>query len=158
MKKLVLSLIAILAIVFVSVAQTPEPTSVPMGLTTYTVNLKFVARDTIWGTKGSAADSIWNVYINKENIKPLKYSIKLEVDKVTGTPKAKFRLFARIHASDSWVRLDSCVYGGSADSNIVFTQTTTAQHYNYFRIETDATLTSSEQAYRYTYIRVRFWE
>lgn len=158
MKKLILSMIAIFAMSMMMSAQTQDPTSLSFSTTEYSKFIKFVSRDTIYGKLTTASDSIWNVYVTKENKAGLKYSIRLDIDKVTGTPKAKYRLFARRHTSDEWTRLDSVSYGASADTTIYFTQVTTSQYYNYFRIQADLICTSTKMASRYLYIRFRFWE
>jgi hypothetical protein len=129
MKKLILFISAIVLLLAVQ-AQDKSITLRPeQYYFAYTLN---GAADTV----SAAADSVYYVQMLTQKDMGLLYNVKTKITEVSGTAKIKVALEGKVHADDSWTKLNAAIYYGTgSDTTIVHSQTSTAQFYRYLRIK-----------------------
>lgn len=79
-------------------------------------------------------DSIaYPIYLESPN--PTWYDFKIHLDEITSPARITTKLQGKKFLEDTWADVTSKVYyGGGTDTTILFNQTTTLQHYNYYRL------------------------
>ena len=82
----------------------------------------------------AAGDSTWYYIIGVDNLYDAgKQYVKQVLDKKTGTPNVDIAWQGKYFWDDSWTTITTIHYAGTADSTILFDQST-AKHYRFYRL------------------------
>jgi hypothetical protein len=153
MKKIIF-LFSILTILFINgygQEQSPQDKTLGYDLTWFT----YTAPTTTYAT--TATDSNWYYTVLNESKGPVKYNFKITLDSISGTKQVTpVVLKAKIWPSDSWTAIDTITWSTGVDTTILFTQTTTAQYYRYWRVD----ITTALKAFiiQVDELSAKFWE
>jgi hypothetical protein len=81
-----------------------------------------------------AGDSTWYYIVGVDNVwDPTKQYVKQVLNKKTGTPKVDITWQGKYFWDDSWTTITTISWLGSADSTIIFDQSS-AKHYRFYRL------------------------
>jgi len=81
------------------------------------------------------SDSLWQYTIGVDNLYDAnKQYVKQTLDKLTGTPNTDITLKGKVFWDDAWTTITTIHWAGSADSTIIFDQST-AKHYRFYMIQ-----------------------
>lgn len=148
MKKIAILLFAIFAFSF---AQAQDK-AVTLNNTIYYYAYSGLAADTI-----SNNDSIWEAQVLVNKAEPVKYSMTMKLDSVSGTIGAYIFLQGKVFDTDTYTAIDTVTWSGtSSDTTFTFSQVTTAKYYRYFKIKVDSR-TGTEKM-KINYIKFKFWD
>ena len=106
----------------------------------------------------SATDSVWSYTFLKESYKPLKFSITISVDSISGAVKKQnFTVYGRANLADPWVSITSASWWSGRDTTKQIVESSTARQYRYYKVEAK-TATTKSFVYKVTYLFIKFWE
>lgn len=84
----------------------------------------------------------------------LLYNVKTKLTEVSGTATVAVSIQGKVHSDDSWSNIATqTYYGAGSDTTLVFTQTSTAQFYRYFRLYYDCTTSAQKVKISTAYIK-----
>jgi hypothetical protein len=105
----------------------------------------------------TATDSVWFYTIYKESSMPVKYDFKVSCDSVGGTYKrVPIVLKAKKFLSDDWTTVTTVAWTTGKDTVKTFTQSTTAQQYQYWQIYIKSD--SKGFIFKIPELSAKFWE
>lgn len=136
MKKLI-TILFLVAVAFVSMGQSvlTQKNSVNKYIDlskneTYIMRVNPTADD----LSDAAGDSTWYYIIGVDNLYDAgKQYVKQVLDKKTGTPNVDIAWQGKYFWDDSWTTITTIHWAGSADSTLLFDQST-AKHYRFYRL------------------------
>lgn len=131
MKKLIF-LLSFIMVGFIATAQTTAVTKSLFKIPTTAYIYQYVG--TASDSLGAVRDSIlFPLYV--ESFNPTWYDFKVRIHEVVSPCNVAVQLQGRKFSTDSWSTITTTTYKGvGTDTSILFNQTTTLQHYNYYQL------------------------
>jgi hypothetical protein len=99
------------------------------------------------------ASDTYYVQVTSRKVEPLKYSIKVEMDSISGAPQVAASIQGKVFTGDSWTNISTITWMGTAsDTSFILGEISTAKYYRYWRVYFVATGTAQKKC------DWRFWD
>jgi hypothetical protein len=103
------------------------------------------------------ASDTYYVQVTSRKLEPLKYSIKVEMDSISGDPQVAVSIQGKVFTGDSWTNISTTTWMGTAsDTSFILSEISTAKYYRYWRVYFVATGTAQKATI--TKCDWRFWD
>ena len=140
---------------FVVVAQAQDR-AVTLKSKTFFYEFSLSASDTVNGAGG--ADTLWQAQALLNKAKPMKYTVQIDLEKVSGTPYADISFQGKVFSGDSYTTDSTARWTAtSTDTTIQFSNTTSSAYYRYYNIKVDSK-SGTTQKFKITDVRIKLWE
>ena len=143
-------------LMLIGLVSNAQDRSVILKSNTFFYEFNLSAVDTVNGAGG--ADTLWQAQALLNKGKPMKYTVQIDLEKVSGAPNADVSFQGKVFSGDPWTT-DSTVtwIATSTDTTITFSNITSLSYYRYYNIKVDAA-SGATMKFKVTDVRVKLWE